>query len=193
MYSETPESSLVGRVAGVRRDRAQPGRSDDLGETEATQPPVMALLEGLEQVLDPIVTLLDNLAAQLDPHTAPRHLIDYLLAIVGAPIDDTLPARARRALAVRAGEIARMRGTRAGLQETLDCALHELKLTVVDNGRATCGADGADPPPAAISFEIHAPWPLTTADRARIARCVADHLPVSATYAVVVSGGATDD
>ena len=194
VYSEIPRNTAVGYGQGLRRNRAPGAREDSIEETDATQPPVMGLLGGLEQVLDPIVTLLDNLAAHLDPHTAPRHVIDFLLAIVGAPIDDTLPFRARQALAARAGDIARMRGTRRGLQATLDCALPELTLTVVDNGRATWGADEADGAPAPVSFEVRAPNPLTRTSRAQIERCVADHVPVGATYAVVVaSGGALDE
>jgi phage tail-like protein len=173
--------------------------------------PVMGLLEGLEQVLDPVVVVLDNLAWHLRPASAPADMVDFLTELTGAPVDDTLPLAARRRLAMAAPHISASRGTRAGLQLALKCALPELEPQVRDNGQARWGRDtasmvairarddGRAPPgegtesaTARAAFEVMVVREPSTLERAQIACCVADHLPVGATYALGVQGRGTE-
>lgn len=170
--------------------------------------PVMGLLEGFERVLDPVVMLLDNLASHLQPATAPAEILDFLMEAIGAPVDDTLPLPARRALAIDAARIARSRGTKAGLQLTLEHALPDLTPQVLDNGGATWGprasppapadhpshapADRSPPAPEAATpsaFEVLLAREPTALQRAQLVRCIADHLPVGARYGYRVAGG----
>jgi phage tail-like protein len=162
-------------------------------------PPVMGLLEGLEQVLDPIVILLDNLASHLQPANAPVDMVDLLLAMSGAPVDPTLPIASRRQLACQAAAIARSRGTKAGLQLTLTCAFPELGPEVRDHGDTTwAGAEGQPPaqpspaseqPPQGSAFEVLLAQEPNPSQQAQLTRCIADHLPLGATYELTVAGG----
>ncbi len=160
-------------------------------------PTVMVLLEELERVLDPVVILLDNLASHLEPATAPTELIDFLLEMVGAPVDETLLPQARRGLAADDAQIARRRGTRGGLQLALEHVCPDLQPTVIDNGRATWAGSEAPPsapaPPASQtptdpSFEVLLARMPDALQEAQIARCVADHLPLGASYRYSVTG-----
>jgi phage tail-like protein len=171
------------------------------------QPPVMEMLQELERMLDPIVIVLDNLAAHLEPATAPEEMIDLLLEATGAPLDRTLPLQARRGLAREAARIARARGTRAGLQLTLELAFPQLAPEVLDGGRATWArrgdaqadaveegppAPGQSPPSASASterrtFEVRIAQKPTGVQRAQLTRCIADHLPLGATYELTVA------
>jgi phage tail-like protein len=103
--------------------------------------PVMGLLVGLEQVLDPVVVLLDNLTPHLEAATTSAEMVDFLTGLTGAPLDDTLPIAARRALLKAAACIGAARGTRAGLQLALTCALPALEPQVLDNGQVRWGRD----------------------------------------------------
>ncbi len=162
-------------------------------------PTVMVLLEELERVLDPVVVLLDNLAGHLEPATAPTELIDFLLEMVGAPVDRTLPVQARRGLAADAAQIARSRGTKAGLQLALEHVCPDLQPTVIDNGRATWTAraaaptpTGPSPPapqaPAGQSCEVLLTQRPNALQQAQMAGCVADHLPLGASCRYRVAG-----
>jgi phage tail-like protein len=165
------------------------------------QPPVMDMLEELERVLDPIVILLDNLAGHLEPATAPAEMIDLLLEMTGTPLDRTLPPPARRGLA---GEAARARGTKAGLQLALERAFPDLESEVLDNGKATWAhrtvaqASAPEPGPPAerpaqsteqAAFQVRLAQAPTDAQLAQLTRCIADHLPLGATYELAVAGG----
>jgi phage tail-like protein len=161
-------------------------------------PPVMGLLEGLEQVLDPVVILLDNLASHLQPASAPEDMVDLLLAMSGTPVDPTLPIASRRQLACEAAAIARSRGTKAGLQLTLICAFPELAPEVRDHGGATWAlAESQAPtqpspastqPPGDSAFEVLLAQEPTPSQNAQLVRCIADHLPLGATYELRVAG-----
>jgi phage tail-like protein len=154
--------------------------------------PVMGLLEGLEQVLDPLVILLDNLASHVEPATAPAEMLDLLMEMTGAPVDQTLSPKRRRALAAHTARIARARGTKAGLQLALGDALPELNPQVLDNGRVGWGpseptpdvaeAKPAPPDTAIAAFEVQLTREPTALERSQLARCIADHLPVGASY-----------
>ena len=167
--------------------------------------PVMGLLEGLELVLDPVVVMLDNLAWHLRPTSAPDDMVDFLTELTGAPVDDTLLPPARRRLVAATPRIAASRGTRAGLQLALACALPKLEPRVRDNGETRWGRDAAsmvaipgrddgrapsgeeaEGEPARASFEVTLARKPSPLESAQIARCVADHLPVGATYALGV-------
>jgi phage tail-like protein len=158
----------------------------------------MLLLEELERVLDPVVILLDNLASHLEPATAPTELIDFLLEMVGAPVDGTLLPQARRGLAADDAQIARRRGTKAGLQLALEHVCPDLQPKVIDNGHATWAGSSEAPsptpaPPASRtptdpSFEVLLARMPDALQEAQIARCVADHLPLGASYRYRVTG-----
>jgi phage tail-like protein len=171
--------------------------------------PVMGLLVGLEQLLDPVVVLLDNLTPHLQPAVTSAEMVDFLAGLTGAPLDDTLELAARRELVEAAARIGAARGTRAGLQLALTCALPELEPQVLDNGQVRWGRDaahmravgdsdgragspgaggapsdagdrGAGPSSSALLVLV-ARKP-STLEIAQLDRCVADHLPLGASY-----------
>lgn len=227
--SALPEKLRAASVRRYLRGNLPAVYSEAPGEEE---PPVMGMLQELELMLDPIVILLDNLAAHLEPATAPIEMIDLLLEATGAPLDRTLPPAARQGLAREAARIARARGTRAGLQLTLELAFPELAPEVLDGGRATWtprgeaqagaieagrseagpaawpgpeegrseaagseagpAAPGPAAPPASAgtqrnTFEVRIAQQPTNLQRAQLARCIADHRPVGASYELTVA------
>ena len=199
--SALPEDLRAASARRYLRGNLPAVYSDQRGDE---QPPVMDVLEELERVLDPIVILLDNLAGHLEPATAPAEMIDLLLEMTGTPLDRTLPLPARRGLAGEAARIARGRGTKAGLQLALERAFPDLEPEVLDNGEATwaprtvtqASATGPGPPAERaaqsteqVAFQVRLTQAPTDAQRAQLTRCIADHLPLGATYELAVAGG----
>jgi phage tail-like protein len=170
----------------------------------------MALLVGLEQVLDPVVVLLDNLTPHLQPAITSAEMLDFLATLTGAPLDDTLETAARRELVKAAARIGAARGTRAGLQLALSCVLPNLEPQVLDNGQVRWGVDsermraigegndragprgggpGGVPPeigdrgvatPAA--FDVLVARELSALELEQVERCIADQLPLGTSY-----------
>ena len=104
------------------------------------QPPpfVMRFLHALEEVLDPIVATLDSLPAHLDVDLAPEHALEGLASWLGVDEVESLPPDQRREAVRRAGELGRLRGTRAGLQLALSLFFPSISMRINDHG----GVDG---------------------------------------------------
>jgi phage tail-like protein len=209
LHDELPKELRAASVRRYLRGNLPAVYSEGPG---GEQPAVMEMLQELERMLDPIVIVLDNLAAHLEPATAPEEMIDLLLEATGAPLDRTLPPQARQGLAREAARIARTRGTRAGLQLTLELAFPQLAPEVLDSGSATWvqredaqpgsvegdlpmpgpGAPPVTPQSSASTgrraFEVRIAQEPTGVQRTQLARCIADHLPLGATYELTVAG-----
>jgi len=131
-----------------RRDRA--ARQD--------QPPPFAMrfLHALEEVLDPIIATLDSLPAHLDVDLAPEHALAGLATWLGVDDVEVLPAQQRREAVRRAGELARTRGTRGGLELALSLFFPDVVMRVNDHGRVVVSERVDDAPPSApgASFDV---------------------------------------
>src|SRR5436190_4746102 len=113
----------------------------------------------LERVLDPPSALLDSLPAHLDPDLAPADVLELVAAWLGLELDETWPIEQRRALVRHAPELARRRGTRAGLQLALQLIFPGCPLRVVDAG-GVVDADGGPPPAREFAVYCDASIPV---------------------------------
>jgi phage tail-like protein len=123
----------------------------------------MRFVEGLETLLDPVVTLLDSLDHHFDADLAPADLLGLMAAWLGVELDESWPEDRKRELVRRAGELHRMRGTRAGLELALSIAFPDTPIRIEDRGGVTWSrsADGAGPRPAPeVAFVVYCDVPL---------------------------------
>ena len=94
----------------------------------------LRFLAALETVLDPVAAILDNLAAQFDPDLAAADVLRLLGGWLGTELDEEQPQERHRRAVASAAEVARLRGTRAGLERELALAFPGLPLRVEDGG-----------------------------------------------------------
>jgi phage tail-like protein len=119
-----------------RRAEAQPG---SFGRT------VVGVLETTTQGL---YARIAAMASHVHPSTATGPWLDFVARWLGGPWDDALDDRQKKRIIARASELARGRGTRAGLEALLACLMPEtprrFRVTdaTADFGIATVG--GAD-------------------------------------------------
>lgn len=150
----------------------------------------MRFLEGLEQVLDPIVATLDSLPAHFHAELAPDHALAGLAAWLGVEDVEGLPPEARREALRRAGELGRLRGTRAGLQLALRVFFPGLELRIEDNGSVGVSTEpGPAPPAPAASFSVYSDDPLGDDVQLAVARTIERWKPVHAQYRLRVKRG----
>jgi phage tail-like protein len=83
-------------------------------------PFAMRFSAGFDDVLAPILSTLDCLEAYVDPWVTPEDFLDWLAGWVGMVLDENWPLDRRRAVAARAVELFRKRGTAAGLREVVE-------------------------------------------------------------------------
>jgi len=104
------------------------------------QPPPFAMrfLHALEEVLDPVVATLDSLPAHLDVDLAPEHALAGLATWLGVDEVESLNPKQRREAVRRAGELGRLRGTRAGLQLALSLFFPALSLRMTTTAASRC-------------------------------------------------------
>lgn len=143
----------------------------------------MRFVGAFERVLDPVVALLDSLPDHVRPALAPADLLDLLGAWLGAPLDESQPLAERREVVRRAADVARVRGTAAGLALALRLAFPDLELTVEDGGAVTWSTD--DRPPAGgrpPGFVVRCDVPLAHERQAAIARVIDQEKPVGIAY-----------
>jgi phage tail-like protein len=113
---------------------------------------LVGVLEATTQDLDGRIAAM---ARGIHPASAPPAWLDFVARWLGVPWDDGLDEAQKRALLLRAPDLARGRGTRAGLEALLEALLDELpeappgsprRFRVVDPtadlGFATVGGDG---------------------------------------------------
>ncbi|HEX4107625.1 MAG TPA: phage tail protein [Solirubrobacteraceae bacterium] len=120
------------------------------------EPFAMAFVEALEYVLDPIGTLLDCLPAHFDSELAPDYLLVAIAHWLGVDELETEPPERRRETLADAGELARRRGTRAGMELALSLFFPDLPLRVQDHGLVTVSTeDGPAPEAPAPLFDVY--------------------------------------
>ena len=157
------------------------------------QPPPFAIrfLHALEEVLDPIVATLDSLPAHLDADLAPEHALAGLATWLGVDDVEVLPAQQRREAVRRAGEVARTRGTREGLELALSLFFPDIDMRVNDHGAVVVSERVDDtPPPAAIaSVDVVCDQALPPETQMAVARCIESWKPVHAHYKLRVRRG----
>ncbi|HEU5213333.1 MAG TPA: phage tail protein [Gaiellaceae bacterium] len=171
-----PDPPPVASMRRLYRDRlpAMYRQDDDFG---------VRFVGALEGALDPILALLDSLPAHLDPDLAPQDLLELLGGWLGVELDESWPDERRRELVRRAGELSRLRGTRAGLELALEVAFPDLPLRVEDNGGVTYGdAVGSERRAQASGFVVYCDRPLEEDALVSIARVIEQVKPVHVLY-----------
>jgi phage tail-like protein len=152
----------------------------------------MRFVGGLEPLLDPIVGLLDALPAHFDPELAPRPVLDLLAAWLGVETEETMSLDDRRELVRVAAELARRRGTKAGIELALRVSFPGLPFRVEDGGGVSVGDDGAAPPKVfRPSFVVYCDAPLPAERQAAVARLIERIKPVNAAYRLRVKAKGT--
>ena len=144
-------------------------------------------VSAFERPLDPIVAILDALPAYFDAELAPEDLLEILAAWLGVELDESWPIERRRELVRRAGDLARWRGTRRGLELLLSIAFPELPLRVEDGAgvqRAT-GSD-AQVPEMPVGFVVYCSAPLDETERAALAGTIEQAKPAHVSYRLEV-------
>jgi phage tail-like protein len=152
---------------------------------------VIRFLHALEEVLDPIVATLDSLPAHLDVDLAPEHALAGLATWLGVDDVEVLPAKQRREAVRRAGELARTRGTREGLELALSLFFPDIVMHVNDHGGVVVSeaVDEALPPAAVASFDVVCEAALPPEMQMSVARCIESWKPVHAHYKLRVRKG----
>lgn len=110
-----------------------------------------SFLRGLVGVLEATTQGLDMeiraLGSRIHPSTAPEPWLDFIARWLGVPWDDGLQVQQKRAIVMRAEELTKERGTRAGLELLLACLLPDTprRFRVIDAtadiGFATVGGE----------------------------------------------------
>jgi phage tail-like protein len=166
-------------------------RRDAAARRDRPPPFAMRFLEALEEVLDPIVATLDSLPAHLDVDLAPEHALAGLATWLGVDDVESLPADQRREAVRRAGELGRLRGTRAGLELALSLFFPSITLRVNDHGGVIVSEDVAGEPPhvASAAFDVVCEQSLPPETQMAVARCIERWKPVHASYKLRVRRG----
>lgn len=105
---------------------------------------LVGVLETTTQDLD---TRIAALGSYIHPATAPGPWMDYIARWLSLPWDDALADDQKRAILQSAADLAKQRGTRAGLETLLECLLpgsprrFRVTDTIVDFGYAVVGGD----------------------------------------------------
>jgi phage tail-like protein len=163
----------------------------------------MRFMCALERVLDRQVAIVDSLGAYLSPQLAPPQMVDAIAGWLGLALDDvpteevcrellgsaqrhTLTEDARRKLLGSAEQIARLRGTRAGLELVFEICLPGLHLWVKDHGEVVL-LEGAVAPPNKPypGYEVHCPTRLEPALRNAVECAIERQRPMQVTYKLV--------
>lgn len=141
----------------------------------------MRFVAALETLLDPVIGTLDNLPAHFDSRLADPRTLGLLAAWLGVELDESWAEDRQRELVRRASELARRRGTRAGLEQALRIAFPDLPLRVEDDGGVVHAQRAEDlpatPPPR---FVVYCDVPLD--EPAGLARMIEVMKPVHVQY-----------
>ena len=166
-------------------------RRDFNARKDKPAPFVIRFLHALEEVLDPIIATLDSLPAHLDVDLAPEHALAGLATWLGVDDVESLPAKQQREAVRRAGELARLRGTRAGLELALSLFFPDLVMRVNDHGSVVVSESvEMSPPSAAVaSFDVVVEQSLPPETQMAVARCIESWKPVQAHYKLRVRKG----
>jgi phage tail-like protein len=114
----------------------------------------MRFVAGLDTVLAPLFTVLDCLEAYFTPSLAPEDFLDWLTQWVGTELEGTEPLPVRRHAVATAVALHRLRGTRKGLELTLQLAFG-VRAEITESGGATWSARPLGPFPGAPRAGLH--------------------------------------
>lgn len=144
----------------------------------------MRMLGSLERVIDPQVAILDCLAAYLSPDMAPEGMVAAMAAWLGQPPAASYGQSAGRGLLGAAEKLARLRGTRAGLELALEECFPKLHFEVEDHGSVLhAGAtDAAAPYPG---FTVKCSEPLSLIQREQIRGVIGWQRPLQVKYTLL--------
>ncbi|MEW6582089.1 MAG: phage tail protein [Actinomycetota bacterium] len=141
----------------------------------------MRFVAALETLVDPVVSLLDAVHHHFDPDLAPRDVLALLSAWLGVELEETWPEEKARDFVHQASELARRRGTKAGLEQALRIAFPGLPLRVEDQGGVVVANDVSELPPApAPQFIVYCDEPID--QPAVLARMIEYMKPVHVGY-----------
>jgi phage tail-like protein len=169
--------------------RGLPGVYQDPPDGAAEDAFAMRFLLGLEEVLDPIVAMLDLLPAHLDLELAPPEIVALVARWLGVELDGGLTDDAHRRLVRHATELCRARGTRRGLELTLELAFGRVGLEVREDGGATWSGEPGSRSAAPATLTVVCPPSLTPAARAAVRRVVEEVRPAHVTVELGGPGG----
>ncbi|MEA2219573.1 MAG: hypothetical protein QOJ35_2199 [Solirubrobacteraceae bacterium] len=175
----------------LRRGVPDVYRRDAAARRDQPPPFAMRFLQALEEVLDPIVATLDSLPAHLDVDLAPEHALAGLATWLGVDDVESMPSPQRREAVRRAGELSRLRGTRAGLELVLSLFFPDITVVVNDHGGVLV-SETADEHPAhaaQASFDVVCEQSLPPETQMAVDRCIERWKPVHAHYKLRVRRG----
>jgi len=118
-------------------------------QSEEAQPDsfLRNLVGVLETTTQGIDARIASMGSNVHPSTAPASWLDFISRLLGVPWDDGLAEAQKRAILKRAPELARGRGTRAGLEALLECLLPGMPVRfrvtdpTADHGFAIVGGE----------------------------------------------------
>jgi phage tail-like protein len=144
-----------------------------LPEMYATSDVAMAFLQGLEELVDPIGAILDSLPAHFHYDHAPTQVLATLAAWLGVDEVEAQPEERRRETLLRAGDLSRLRGTRAGLELVLSLFFPDMELRVTDHGSVTVSTEpGPAPPGGTPTFDVFCDQPISEDRQLALAQCI---------------------
>jgi phage tail-like protein len=183
--------STVSAREHLRRGVPDVYRRDFNASRDQPPPFVIRFLHALEEVLDPIIATLDSLPAHLDVDLAPEHALAGLATWLGVDDVEVLPPTQRREAVRYAGDLARLRGTRAGLELALSLFFPDVAMRVNDHGAVVVSEQVDEELPAAssASFDVVCDQSLPPEMQMAVARCIESWKPVHAHYKLRVRKG----
>ena len=143
---------------------------------ESPDPFAMRFLEALERVLDPRVAVIDGKVSYIERDIAPENMVCEMARWLGLEPEE-LPAGAARAMLGHASELARLRGTLAGLQLALGCCFPDLHLSLHDSG-GVGPVQPSNQPDGDAGLVVRCREALDRARQAELERIIRRQLPV---------------
>lgn len=151
-----PGQTLMDQLPAIyRRSAAQPGSF------------LRALVGVLECTTQDLDARIGALASHVHPATAPTPWLDFIAGWLGLPWDEALDEGQKRRLVMCAAQLARGRGTRAGLETLLACLMPgtPARFRVIDNtadaGFAVVGGPGCRGSTLPAMLAGHTAWRTT--------------------------------
>jgi phage tail-like protein len=148
----------------------------------------MRFLAALEGVLDPIVAMLDGMPAHFDPELAPIDVLGLMVSWLGLERNEAQPTSQLRTLVGRATELARLRGTHAGMALALELNFPDLPLRIEDRGGIRTSTGGGLAEPEAPAFVVYCEEPISENEAATVARVIESVKPAHVGYRLRVKG-----
>jgi phage tail-like protein len=144
----------------------------------------MRMLGSLERVIDPQVAILDCLAVYLSPRMAPEGMVAAMAAWLGQPPAASYGQSAGRGLLDTAEKLARLRGTRVGLELALKECFPKLHFEVEDYG-SVLHVGAADTAPPYPGFTVKCREPLSPIQREQVRGVIDWQRPLQVKYTLL--------